>query len=214
MARRRLISGLVIGLLGLATVLAWLPGGTSAKTADASLGPMPDGLPGWHTSDHVPSDVLPADFGAPVHVVRTYERGGERLWVSVAYYPVQTEGERPPALDLLYPSHGWSELVARPLLIPLDGRRRSIPANLLLMRSGERRVAVLYWYQLQGTTVASDHWYRALLLYSRLVRGRSDGALVRIASPLSAPPDVATTLEQLTRFVDAFYPELIHWLPR
>ena len=34
-----------------------------------------------------------------------------------------------------------------------------------------------------ASAVASDHWYRARLLYNRLVHGRTDGALVRIASP-------------------------------
>jgi hypothetical protein len=47
--------------------------------------------------------------------------------------------------------------------------------------------------------VADDHWYRALLLWRRLVHRRADGALVRIAFPA---PDGTTIDAALDARVD------------
>ena len=63
------------------------------------------------------------------------------------------------------------------------------------MRRGTDRFAILYWYQLPGRAIASDHWYRAHLLWRRLLHGRADGALVRIAFPLAAETAVQAALE-------------------
>jgi EpsI family protein len=98
--------------------------------------------------------------------------------------------------------------------VPLPDRRDSIDANLLLMRVAGRRVASLYWYEVQGMRVPSDHWYRALLVYSRLVRGRTDGALMRVASPVTDGVDPASVVAKQASFLRDFYPEVTRRLPQ
>jgi EpsI family protein len=99
--------------------------------------------------------------------------------------------------------------------VPAGGRlERSVPASLLVMRSPEQRVAVLYWYQLPGRAVASDHGYRALLLYNRLVHRRADGALVRVAAPVRAGDDVRAIVTKQVSFIQAIYPDVLGSLPR
>jgi EpsI family protein len=180
----------------------------------APLETIPSELPGWKGSNDVPVDVLPIDGNAPVRFLRTYQNGTQTVWVSVDYYGSQREGHRPPALALLYPGRGWSELTARVVRVPLPDRRDSIDANLLLMRVAGRRVAILYWYEVQGMRVTSDHWYRALLVYSRLVRGRTDGALMRVASPVTEGVDPASVVAKQASFLRDFYPEVTRRLPR
>lgn len=204
-----------LALLAMAAAALLVPRGVRDVAPAMPLELMPTRLAGWLGSDQGATDVLPADPGVPVHLARTYDKDGQRLWISVGYYPNQAEGRRPPARDLLFPGRGWSDLSEEVVTLPLDGGSgRSIPANLVLMRSGQRRVAILYWYQLQDHSIASDHWYRATLLYNRLIRGRAEGALVRIATamPDGAGPQGAVAVQ--TEFVRAFYPELLRRLPR
>jgi EpsI family protein len=178
------------------------------------LDTIPGSLDGWRGADRVPAAILPEDRLALDQLRRTYSRDGRAVWVAVAYYPYQAEGLRPPAVQLLYPHRGWSELETRATRISMNGSvQPSLPANLVLMSNPDGRVAVLYWYQLGRRTLASDHWYRGQLLYGRLINRRADGALVRLAS--SVPPDgepgEAVTI--MTRFLQAFYPALLDALP-
>jgi len=76
------------------------------------------------------------------------------------------------------------------------------------------KVAVVYWYQIGQTSLASDHWYRAQLLYNGLVHGRTDGALVRLASLVAKDEDTAAVLARHSEFLREFYPLLLRSLPR
>ena len=212
MRRRAFFFAAALALLSLAGGSLLFPHGEAEIALVAPFESFPATLKGWTGSNHAPQDVLPMDPRVPEHLFRSYHNGPQTVWVSVGYYPSQEEGRRPPAQDLLFPSHGWSALTARPVRIPLD-EPRSIPANLLVMRTADRRVVILYWYQIQRRSIASDHWYRAILLFNRLVRRRSDGALVRIAAPVPDRADPGAVVGGLNEFIQAFYPELVRILP-
>jgi EpsI family protein len=109
---------------------------------------------------------------------------------------------------------GSIELTSRSVDIPLDTPARTLPARRLSIRTPDCRVAMLYWYQLGGRAVASDHGYRLLLLYNRVVHGRSDGALVRVASLIPEAADAADIANAQAQFVRAFYADLLSTLPR
>jgi EpsI family protein len=157
--------------------------------------------------------VLPVDPRASAQLLRTYRNGDRTLWISVSYYPLQSEGHG-PALELLYPNRGWSVLSARTIRIPLrEPGAQSIPANLVLIREGGQGLAILYWYQVQGHSIASDHWYRALLVYNRLIHHRGDGAFIRVAAVIPDATGAEATVDQAMAFIQAFYPEIMRSLP-
>ncbi|MCI0548822.1 MAG: EpsI family protein [Candidatus Rokubacteria bacterium] len=213
MSRQPLFFAIAAVLMGATWVLLLAPVREVKSVPLArSLEDIPALIDGWSASNHVPTDVLRLDMRVPENLVRTYERGPRRVWISLDYYPAQDEGRRPPARDLVFPGRGWSTLSERKVEIPL-GEGRAIPANMVAMRIGERQVGILYWYQLRGRPVASDHWYRALLIYNRLVHGRADGALVRIAFPIPDGTPLDDAVGSQAEFVQAFYPEIVRSLP-
>jgi len=171
---------------------------------------FPTQLTDWRVTD--PEDLLEVDPSAPRHLFRTYRHGDTTVAVSVEYYPSQEEGRRPAAQRLLFPRSGWSDLSETSLRIA-TGEHGSIPATLVMMRTPTRRIAILYWYQIGRESIASDHWYRAFLVYHRLFHRRSDGALVRIATPVPDGADPTRVVARQTEFVRAFYPALLRSLP-
>ncbi len=176
---------------------------------------LPTALHGWTASNHVPREMLPADTRAPHHLLRAYSNGPDSVWVAIGYYPSQAEGQRPPTRDLLFPAQGWTHLSEQVVALRLGERGdRPLRANLVVMDTRDQRVAVLYWYEMQGRSISSDHWYRAALIYNRLVRRRADGALVRVAVPAPPGATVETILATEARFLSVFYPELLRMLPR
>ena len=211
MSRLSTFALVAILLLASAGALAAVPYETGKAQAPA-LFSIPMTLAAWTGTDGTPSGVLVADRGAASHLARTYQRGSAVVWVSLDYYVDQTESNRPVVLQLLYPGRGWSTLSERSLTIPLrDGQAKMLPTNFVSMRTEHQRLATLYWYQIGAHAMASDHWYRASLLYHRLVSRRTDGALVRVTAPVSET-EGESVVDDLTQFVQAFQPALVRAL--
>jgi EpsI family protein len=211
MSRLSTFALVAILLLAAAGALASVPYEPGKAHAPA-LSSIPMTLQAWTGTDGIPSGALTADPGAAGHLARTYQKGSAVVWVALDYYVDQTESNRPVVLQLLYPGRGWSTLSERSLAIPLrDGRPKMLPANFVSMRTEHQRLATLYWYQIGAHATASDHWYRASLLYHRLVSRRADGALVRVTAPVP-DRDGESVVDDLTQFVQAFQPALVRAL--
>jgi EpsI family protein len=189
-------SSTALALIAAAGILVGLLAPRPTSAPEPNLGRLSPVIAGWLGRDGSPAGPLAPDRQAVRHLVRTYERDGRATWLAVDYYADQVEGQRAVARHLVFPSHGVNEVTER--TIPLPGPRGGT-ANLATMRRGAERFATLYWYQLPGHAVADDHWYRALLLWRRLVHRRADGALVRIAFPA---PDGTTIDAALDARVD------------
>jgi EpsI family protein len=215
MKRHTLFSLVALALMAVTGVLVTVPAGGSDVPLRSSFEGIPDVLPGWTFTSQPPGDALPPDTRAPNRLFRGFERGGRPLWVSVEYFPSQDEARRSAARTLIFPGFGWSQIAERRVRLAVDAAAAGrLDANLVLMEGRGGRVAVVYWYQIGQASVASDHWYRARLLYNALVRGRTDGALVRIASPLGNNEDTTVVLARYSDFLREFYPLLLRSLPR
>ncbi len=214
MSRLALFSLVALALCASAAAVIAAPRVVHDVSPSAPLAFIPHRLADWRAVEDGQPSVLPVDPGVPEHLARAYDKDGRRVWVSVGYYPNQAEGRRPPARSLMFPRAGWSDLSEQSVSVVLPGEGGRLPATLVLTRSPERSLAILYWYELPGRAIASDHWYRAALLYNRLVRGRADGALIRIATAVPETTGVAEALAVHEDFIRVFHPELLRRLPR
>jgi EpsI family protein len=204
---------LAVGLIGAAAAMANVAREPGQSSPSIALGRIPTVLPGWSSTDRVPAEVMPPDPSAETELVRAYQNGTQTVWVSVGYYTRQTQGRRPAARRLLFPGSGWTNLSEGSTRIVLDGPPAgAIPATQVVVEVDGRSVAILYWYQIGRHSIGSDHGYRALLLFNRLVRGRGDGALIRVASPVPSTQDVTPVIARQMEFVRLFYPELLRAL--
>ena len=204
----------VVAVLVSAGAVVLLPGRGAPTAAPVAMELRPPEVPGWSAASGAPVEVLPPDGAARSHLFATYRREGSTLWLAVGSYPDEHDGQKPAAHDLLFPSHGWSDLSERHERIPLGDGGRSISANVLVMRTPERQLVVMYWYQIGELNVASDHWYRTRLLWNRVTAARADSALVRLASEVPARAGAEAVLETERQFVARLYPALLHQLSR
>jgi EpsI family protein len=208
--RLRWFSLVALAVVGATAVLPLLPDRSAPVPPTRALETMPRTLGAWEEAATPPGDVMPLDPDVTHHLYRTYGRGRDTVWLSVGYYSLLGSGRHPQAQRLVMPGQGYAELSVRSVDIPLGAG--TLPANLVVMRAADRTLATLYWYHLGGRGVASDHGYRALLLWNRLWRHRSNVAVVRVVSPVSGGDADATVAAQAD-FVRALYPELRGSLP-
>lgn len=205
---------LTLALLVAAGALAHSPRAVRDMPLAAPLQSALSAPDGWTLDLDHGRDVLPADPRAGQHIAWALRNASRVAWIAVDYYPSQREGNRPPAQELLYPGQGWTEIQAHPVSVPLAAAGTpALPATLVLMRLRDRHIAVLYWYQLQRRAIASDHGYRAVILYNRLIHGRSDGALVRVGTPVPEGTTPAAAIAALMPIVRPLYQGLLRTLP-
>jgi EpsI family protein len=153
-------------------------------------------------------------LGVDDYLSRVYSLNGEpAVSVYVGYYASQRRGDTIHSPMNCLPGAGWIPAGAERIEIPTDVGTR-LDVNRVLIQKGEERQVALYWYQGRGRTVANEYWSKAFLVWDAATRNRTDGALVRVISPIrrseasEAPAD-----ERVQRFVRAAYPYFAEYLP-
>lgn len=77
--------------------------------------------------------------------------------------------------------------------------------NRALIQKGLERMLVYYWYDQQGLRTASSFRSRFILTLAKLKTGRSDGALVRLTTPIrvgETEADAEARLQVLLKAAD------------
>lgn len=153
-------------------------------------------------------------LGVDDYLSRIYLLSGEPvLSVYVGYYTSQRKGDTIHSPMNCLPGAGWTPLVAERIKV---GTHEGVPidVNRVLIQKGDERQVALYWYQGRGRSVANEYLSKAFLVWDAATRHRTDGALVRVISPIR-PSDPSGRLadERTRRFVAMMYPHLGEYLP-
>lgn|SRR5574337_270370 len=196
----------VFGLVTLTGIAMTLLHGGSGPERLARIHDVPRRVGGWVAAEGAPDDVLPIDPRALEGVRRTYVKDNRVVWVAVAQYHSQNDPRWRPSINLIVPERGAISMRHRLLQVNLDGAATgATPVNLLSVRWPERRVTVIYWYQLGGDTIANDYHLRLRLLLETLLFRHRALFLVRLAT---------AELESPEEFLQVFYPRVTNILVR
>ena len=84
-----------------------------------------------------------------------------------------------------------------------------------MIQKGLSRQLVLYWYQSHQRVIASEYWGRFYLMVDAARLNRTDGAMVRVITPIRGEgPDGVAAAEQLAAaFARELLPALEGFLP-
>jgi EpsI family protein len=142
---------------------------------------------------------------------RYTDPSGRTLWLYIGYWASQRKGAQIHSPKNCLPGAGWEPVEASFLTIPLPAPYAPITVNRYLIQKDRDMQLVLYWYQSQGKAVAREMTAKVEMVRSAMLRNRTDGALVRITSPVYG--GVADTTERLVKYVQVMYPLLSEYLP-
>ena len=94
-----------------------------------------------------------------------------------------------------------------------SGSLRPLHVNRALIQKDSQKQVVLYWFKQRERILSNEYLVKVFLFWDGLSRGRTDGALVRIAS-LVGPGETEDIVDQrLRRFVATVEPELNRYVP-
>lgn len=118
------------------------------------------------------------------YLLRNY-RGADGRVVNfyVGYYASQRDGATYHSPLNCLPGAGWVMNEPGTITITPEGRA-SFVANRYLIQNGLHKELLIYWYQGRGRTIASEYWGKVYTVVDSVRLRRSDGAMIRIMTPL------------------------------
>ena len=209
---RRSLAIVLTGLLVAGAAIGWsvVPDRGSVIVKRDPLVLFPSQLGGWRSG--VPDRLTPeieAVLGADDYYSVNFVNPKFKAPVSffVAYYEKQTEGAGIHSPEVCIPAGGWEMSRIKRMEIPLETAVAkttvgTVPVNRAVIQKGLSKQVVYYWFEGRGRRVTNDYIAKALTLFDAITRSRTDGALVRLLTPVRPGETEAQAEERLKAFLD------------
>lgn len=180
------------------------------------LDSFPDELQSWSGTDiAIDKEVLdvlgPGDF-----LLRVYQNedvSQPYIDLFIAYFPSQRAGDTIHSPKNCLPGAGWTPVESTRVSLSLLGHA-PFPANRYVIAKGDTRELVLYWYWAHDRGVASEYRAKFYLVKDSMQMNRSDGALVRITTPMLPNETTDAAQQRLLPFANDVGPLLNTFIPR
>jgi EpsI family protein len=188
--------------------------GTEAVPLAEPLDLLPSQIGPWQgTSVSISRDTLEV-LGSGEFLDRKYTRASNDPPVDlfIAYFPTQRSGSTMHSPQNCLPGSGWSPVDLRRVELATAGPGR-LQANRYILAKGLDRLLVYYWYQEHGRAVASEYWAKFYLVADSIRMNRSDGALIRVVTPIASDKDQASADRRSEEFIRNLLPYLAKVIP-
>jgi EpsI family protein len=212
-SRALTVAALLTATLSTAWVLT--PARAAGDVARDSYAHFPREFAGWSGASSVLDAEIEAVLGADDYLTAYYRHPDEAAGVDLflSYYASQTEGEAIHSPEVCLPGAGWEVASIQPAEIALPGSQMgSVRLNRAIIQQGLQRQLVYYWFEGRGRQMTSDFAAKFYTLADSLTKGRTDGGLVRVITPIG-PDGEAAADARLQRFLTAATDRLDRFLP-
>lgn len=131
----------------------------------------------------------------------------------VVYYRSQNEGSGIHSPEVCIPAGGWEvSRWAQATINAGNGEGRTFAVNRAIIQKGEYRQLVYYWFQQRGMKYTNDYSFKLYSILGTVSTGRSDGALVRVVTPIG-PDGLPQAEKRLANFLKDTLDELPRFVP-
>lgn len=212
-----IIGALGLMVLGLTAIKALPEAGEATVPAHRALSVLPLAVADWRGKrmglQRESLRVLAADD----HFYAVYDREARPdEWIDffVAYYSDQRDGRAVHSPEVCLPGAGWEVRSFDTVTRSIAGRPPDFQVNRAVIQKGLSRAIVYYWFEGRGRTITNQYAAKWYILWDGLTRNRTDGALVRLVTPVLAHGGVAAGEARLNEFLLRVTPQLSASFPR
>lgn len=128
----------------------------------------------------------------------------------VGYYASQRTGDTIHSPKNCLPGAGWDPIHSGYASIYVPGGRQIVVNEYVIQQDLDKRL-VFYWYQGRGHVTASEYWGKFWMMADAISRNRTDGALVRLITPMN--DGEAKARARLVTFTQLLFPHLDELIP-
>jgi exosortase D (VPLPA-CTERM-specific) len=185
--------------------------------AHVSLSTFPLVIGDWSGQDsRLDADVLDV-LKVTDYLVTSYRAPADGMPVElyVAYYGSQRTGASIHSPRACLPGGGWQiETLERQELAGLRADGSPLPVNRVVIGQGGNKALVYYWFMQRGRYLTNEYAVKFYNFWDALTKNRTDGALVRVMTPVGDAMDLEDADRRLTEFVRAAEPKLYYHIPQ
>ena len=208
----------VLGILATATGVLYARPDVDKVPASEPVSSMPEQIGVWQGKD-LPIDQAVLDIlGKGDFLNRVYvggsgaERSAPVVGLFIGYFPTQRTGQTIHSPQHCLPGAGWTFESSRYTdLTAQNGQQFRVGEYVIT--NGEQKQFVLYWYQAHGRSVANEYASKFYLIADAMRMNRTDGALVRVITPISSSETVDDARRRAIGFTSLMAPELHRFIP-
>lgn len=201
-------------LLGMAAAAVQFVGGREAVRPERkSFAAFPLVLGEWRGQVSFWPAAIENVLGADDYLLVDYHHpDGGLVNLFVAYYATQRNGESPHSPQVCIPGDGWMISSLERVQVAPAGIEPFKVNRVVISRGGQRQL-VYYWFAQRGRRIASEYWNKAYLLYGAIFHNRTDGALVRLTTPIVPGEAQAAADGRLRSFLQRAVQKLASYVP-
>jgi EpsI family protein len=196
---------------------AWLlhlRDGAERRVASEPLSDFPREVAEWTGSDQPIDSETQEVLGAGDFLSRIYTRSTSEAPIAlfISYFPSQRTGSTIHSPKNCLPGSGWAFESSSTVLLK-DAAGKSHRMGEYIIANAENRQFVIYWYQAHGRSVANEYMAKIYLVSDAIRMNRSDGALVRVITPIESSGGASEAKARTERFVRELSPTLPPFIP-
>jgi len=204
----------VVALLAVTAFLLNSRSKSEPHVARQTLSAIPSLIEEWTGSDQsIDRETLDV-LGPGEFLSRLYVRDNQTPPISlfVAYFPSQRTGVTIHSPRHCLPGAGWAFESSSYVLIEDAG---GVPHQVgeYIIGNGSNKQFVIYWYEAHGRSIASEYAAKFYLVADAIRMNRSDGALVRVITPVASGETTPAAKARAESFVTQLLPMLPRFIP-
>jgi exosortase D (VPLPA-CTERM-specific) len=153
-------------------------------------------------------------LGLTDYILSDYvKKDGRAVNLYVAYYASQRNGLSPHSPSVCIPGNGWQITDLERMNFTSSDATVSLPLNRVVIGRGSSKQLVYYWFDERGMRIANEYVSKLYLLRDAMFRNRTDGALVRLTTPIYPGESESDADKRLQEFTKTLVPNLDGYLP-
>jgi exosortase D (VPLPA-CTERM-specific) len=132
----------------------------------------------------------------------------------VSYYQSQTEGSGIHSPEVCIPAGGWEVSKWEQTSLRLLALKGSdLVVNRAIIQKEKERQLVYYWFEQRGRRTTNDYVAKVYTVWDSVMRGRSDGALIRVITSINENNNIQVAEERLNRFLELAMNKIPDFVP-
>jgi EpsI family protein len=146
-------------------------------------------------------------LGLSDYVLVNFKHNDQQINFYAAYYQTQKHGAVPHSPKLCIPGDGWQ--IQDITTVTYNGMN----FNRVLIQKRQQKQLVYYWYKQRDKTIANEYYLKWNTFIGVLKNKRTDGALVRLTTNLSANETFEIADARLKQFILLINTKLPEYIP-
>lgn len=132
----------------------------------------------------------------------------------VAYYDSQRKGQAVHSPQSCIPGDGWEiTSLSKTSITEPSFDIGELQVNRVIIQKGQSAQLVYYWFPQRDRFLTNEYEVKWYIFWDALTRNRTDGALVRLITPIMPLDGVEGADRRLQDFAKTVFPELQSYLP-